>query len=174
MPGGYGRPGRLPGRLMHLENRSNQNQLESLAEEIFELTNMSSRARARAHTDDSVESLTESELLTLDLVCKQDVMTVGEIQRTVGVLPAQMSRIVRSLEDKSGKAFVRCAINPQDRRKIDVSITPAGRKARDAYRSARLGMTVGILEALGPKERDDFMRTLRKIRRHFDNLLTNK
>jgi hypothetical protein len=42
-------------------------------------------------------------------------------------LPAQMSRIIRSLEARERPMIV-CRINPQDKRKIDVCLTAAGEK----------------------------------------------
>src|SRR5258705_397352 len=50
------------------------------------------RARRRAG------DLKEVEYLTLALLQQNESMIVGEIQRLLGVLPAQMSRIIRSLE----------------------------------------------------------------------------
>lgn len=149
-------------------------ELEDLAEEVFELSQLSSRARTRSETDANAASLSEAETLTLDLLVKNEVMSVGQIQKRIGVLPAQMSRIVRSLEDKSGEVMIRCKINARDRRKIDVSITDAGQKAVAAYRAARLGMTVDVLSILTSQERGEFMRILRKMRRHISNNLGGK
>ena len=149
-----------------MDTPEKRKQLKALAEEVFALTQLGSRARAQARTGDAVEILTETENLTLDLLSKQEVMSVGEIQKAVGVLPAQMSRIVRSLEDKAGTAYIKCAINPQDRRKIDVSITPEGSKALEAYRTARTSMAVRVLSVLTLAERDEFKRILRKIQGH--------
>ena len=72
-------------------------QLAALAEEVFELGKLGSRMRAAARTDESASTLTETETLALDLLSKQGEMTVGEIQKGIGVLPAQMSRIIRAL-----------------------------------------------------------------------------
>ena len=152
----------------------NRENIEALGAEIFELTNLTSRVRAQARKDDPVHTLTETENITLDLLSKNGVMTVGEIQKAVGVLPAQMSRIIRALEDKSGTALIECKINLNDRRKIDVAMTDEGRKAREAYRTARLAMTYEILGILTDAERDEFMRILRKIQSHVAKKLKDK
>ncbi|NOX58301.1 MAG: MarR family transcriptional regulator [Planctomycetes bacterium] len=149
-------------------------QLEALSDEIFDLTNIIARARAQSRGNKDVETLTETENITLDLLRKAPVMTVGEIQKAVGVLPAQMSRIVRSLEDKNGAAYIECKINAKDRRMIDVSITPKGRKALEAYRKARMAMITTILSVLDHDECDEFMRILRKMRDHISKLSSNK
>jgi DNA-binding MarR family transcriptional regulator len=146
-----------------MKTPESRKQLEQLAEEIFGLSNLASRVRARARGS-AVEMLTETEHLTLDMLERHGAMTVGQIQKGIGVLPAQMSRIIRALEDKSGSPFIECAINPDDRRKIDVALTAEGRKALASYQSARIASILGILSILDPAERDDFMRILRKIR----------
>jgi DNA-binding MarR family transcriptional regulator len=156
-----------------LSETQNQEQLEALGEEIFELTKIVARARAQA-SNKHVETLTETENLTLDLLSKKAVMTVGEIQKAVGVLPAQMSRIVRSLEDKAGSAYIECNINPQDRRMINVSITTAGQKALSGYRKARLAMIMRILSVLDSEEREGFMGMLRKMRENISKSIKNK
>ncbi len=138
-------------------------ELESMADEIFELTKIASAARSRGKTGDP-EELSEAEFLTLDVIAQHDSLTVGDIQKRIGVLPAQMSRIIRSLEGKGGEGFVRCSINPGDRRKIDVSISRTGRTAHRAYRAARRHMTMEILRNLVPDDRIQFMRILGLIR----------
>lgn len=138
-------------------------ELEQMADEIFELTKIASAARAKSKSGNP-EELTEAEFLTLDALVQNGAMTVGEIQKRVGVLAAQMSRIIRSLENKNGDALVSCGINPQDRRKIDVTIAARGRNAHRTYRSARLRFTTAILEDLSSEDRKRFMCILRQIR----------
>ncbi|MFH0983742.1 MAG: MarR family transcriptional regulator [Planctomycetota bacterium] len=138
--------------------------LADLAQEVFDLTTMSSAARSRSKAAMASGQLTETEFLALDALAKRSPQTVGEIQKAVGVLPAQMSRIVRSLEDKEGEALVHCEINPDDRRRINVALTPAGQRAYEAYRQARLGFTLEILRELTPEDREEFMRLLRLMR----------
>lgn len=134
--------------------------------EIFELYRLVAIARSRrpSGTDD----LSETEFLTLDLLTKEQPLTIGEIQKQIGVLPAQMSRIVRALEEEGGRGYVECKINPQDRRRIDMSLTKSGTEACDTYRAVRLGSMHEILSSLSPDDRLHFMRILRQIRRAFE------
>lgn len=156
-----------------MDTHEKRQQLEKLASEIFELTKLIYRARALTRAD-AIELLTETESLALELLSKNEVMSVGEIQKSVGVLPAQMSRIVRALEDKGGEAYISCSINPNDRRRIDVSLTDAGKKALQAYRNARLASIMKILSILDVTDRDEFMRMLRKIHKNISNTIENK
>ncbi len=91
-------------------------------------------------------------------------MTVGQLRRNVGVLPAQMSRVLRSLERRGDKPLIKCAINPADRRRIDVTITEAGRKAYKAFRDARVSQSAETLAKLPAQDIREFMRILEKFR----------
>ena len=141
--------------------------LEQMAEEIFALTVMGWRQRlSKAHTTE----LSESQYLTIEtLVNARGTLTVGEIQRAIGVLPAQMSRIIRALESSSGsnafdKPLIRCELNQSDKRKIDVHLLPEGRRIFDEFRMAYLTKTVDVLKNLADKDRTEFVRICRRIR----------
>ena len=139
-------------------------QLQEFVNEVFDVAKDSwaaqSRAKEKGHTD-----LTETECLALDIIAKSEqLLTVGKIQRQIGVLPAQMSRVIRSLESKAGKPLVACNINAEDKRKIDVELTPAGSAAYQAYRQMKLGSIQKMLENLSEHDRSEFVRILRQIR----------
>ena len=90
-------------------------------------------------------------------------MIVGDIQRLLGVLPAQMSRIIRSLENRP-TALIACRINPHDKRKIDVDMTEAGEKALLDYQALRVRRIVELLQDLPEEDQEDLVRLLDKIR----------
>ena len=143
-----------------------------MALDIFELYRLIAMARSRrpAGPDD----LSETEFLTLDLLSKQQPLTIGEVQKSIGVVPAQMSRIVRALEDQGGRGYVECNINPKDRRRIDISLTSSGKISHDKYRETRLGSMRQILEVLSSDDRTHFMRILSQIRDAFAEILQTK
>jgi DNA-binding MarR family transcriptional regulator len=89
-------------------------------------------------------------------------MIVGDIQRLLGVLPAQMSRIIRSLENRD-RALIACRINPRDKRKIDVCLTSAGEKALTDYRDASVSRIVELLRHLSEEDQEDLTRSLDKL-----------
>src|SRR5205809_5814157 len=94
--------------------------VEEIAHDLFTVVTQICLAalRGRRRTGD----LKEVEFLTLSILQDHGTMIVGDIQRLLGVLPAQMSRIIRSLENRE-RAFIACRINPRDKRKIDVCMT---------------------------------------------------
>lgn len=140
-------------------------QLKEFAEEILELSKEVWAAQSRSRGRDGAE-LTETEFLTLDLLAKHQPLTVGDIQRSIGVLPAQMSRVIRSLEAKGDEPLITCRINAQDKRKVDVELSAAGQKAYQAYRKSKLGSLELMLQSLSDHDREEFMRILRLIRQH--------
>lgn len=158
-----------------MPNKSDPREAEirQQAEAIFELTKMSWARRDNIKRKGEFD-LSETEFLTLDLLRKRGSMTVGDLQRAIGVLPAQMSRIIRSLESKLAKPMVRCEINPKDKRKVDVSLTETGAKAHGTYSEARLAMSISVLQDLNDQDRHEFMRILGVMRGSFANRLKTK
>ncbi len=139
-------------------------QLQEFANEIFELSKDVWAAQSRAKGKEQTE-ITETEFLALDILWRATgSLTVGEIQRQIGILPAQMSRVIRSLESKGHMPLISCRINPDDKRKIDVELTPAGRAAHQSYRQTKLGSIEKMLLTLSEHDRQEFMRILRLFR----------
>src|SRR5262245_66398985 len=114
--------------------------LEELAHHLFDVVTRFclSVPRSRRKAGD----LKDIEFLTLSLLNQREPLIVGDIQRQLGVLPAQMSRIIRALETRD-RPLISCRINSQDKRKIDVALTPAGRLAFQEYQSRSEERSVG-------------------------------
>ena len=89
-------------------------------------------------------------------------MSVGDIQRVLGILPAQMSRIIRALETRE-RSLIHCRINPRDKRKIDVALTPAAEQTLLDYQGARIGRIVERLQILSDDDQEDVIRVLNKL-----------
>jgi len=134
--------------------------LEELAHHLFDVVTrfclLAPRARRRAG------DLKDIEFLTLSLLNQREPLIVGDIQRQLGVLPAQMSRIIRALETRE-RQLISCRINPQDKRKIDVVLTPAGRAAFQEHQAARVRAIAGLLDKLGDDDLDDLHRLLGRL-----------
>ena len=135
--------------------------LEELAQALFDMVTQFclSVPRARRRAGD----LKELEFLALSILSHHDTLIVGDIQRQLGVLPAQMSRIIRSLEARE-RPLIACRINPQDKRKIDVALTPAGAAAFQEYQTARLRSVAALLAKLPEDDLEDLNRLLDKVR----------
>jgi DNA-binding MarR family transcriptional regulator len=136
-----------------------------MVEEVFELYRAIAEARSRSPS--GPDDLSETEFLALDTLHTQEPLTIGEVQKSVGVAPAQMSRIVRALEKRGGKGYISCEINAEDRRRIDLFLTESGREAHAKYRDARMRSIGNVLTVLAPDDRFEFMRMMRQLRDAF-------
>lgn len=134
--------------------------VQDLAQNLFDLIThfclVSPRGRRRSG------DLKEVEFLTLALLHHHGTLIVGDIQRQLGVLPAQMSRIIRSLETRE-RALIACRINPHDKRKIDVALTPEGMLAFQEHQSSRIGSISNLLGKLSEDDLDDLQRLLARL-----------
>ena len=136
--------------------------LEELAHRSFQFFTHLSLSLPLARRRNPGE-LKELEFLTLAILRQSHPMIVGDIQRILGVLPAQMSRIIRSLETRE-RPLIACRINPHDKRKIDVALTPAGAAAFQEYQTARVRTVTGLLGKLPEDDLEDLNRLLDKVR----------
>ncbi|HYV35693.1 MAG TPA: MarR family transcriptional regulator [Gemmataceae bacterium] len=134
--------------------------VEEIAQDLFDVVTQIGLSTLRGRR--RVADLKEVEFLTLSILTNRDSMIVGDIQRVLGVLPAQMSRIIRSLEDRD-HPLISCRINSRDKRKIDVCLTPSGEKALTDYRDASVSRIVEHLHELPEEDREDLTRTLEKL-----------
>ena len=138
--------------------------LERLALQIFDLTKRTWLQTQREKFKGGYD-LSESEFLALDALEEAPSLSVGELRRHVGVLPAQMSRIIKALEQRYDEKLVVCAINPKDKRKVDVTITPKGRRAVAAYRRAKITASVKALRSLPERDLGALAGILERVER---------
>jgi DNA-binding MarR family transcriptional regulator len=134
--------------------------LEEIAHDLFEVFTQLCLAALRGLR--RVGDLKEVEFLTLSILQDHGTMIVGDIQRQLGVLPAQMSRVIRSLETRE-RPLISCHINPNDKRKIDVCMTAAGEKALMDYQAIRVTRIGELLRNLSEEDQEDLGRMLDKL-----------
>ncbi len=152
--------GRARGDAVNMVATGTEMRVQELAQNLFDLIThfclVAPRGRRRSG------DLKEVEFLTLSLLHHHHTLIVGDIQRQLGVLPAQMSRIIRSLETRE-RPLIACRINPHDKRKIDVVLTAEGLSAFHDYQSARIGSICNLLGKLSEDDLDDLQRLIAKI-----------
>jgi DNA-binding MarR family transcriptional regulator len=134
--------------------------VEEIAQDLFEVVTQIGLSTLRGRR--RVADLKEVEYLTLAILQNRESMIVGDIQRLLGVLPAQMSRIIRALENRD-RPLITCRINSRDKRKIDVCLTSSGEKALLDYRDASISRIIEHLRHLSEEEQDDLARLLDKL-----------
>lgn len=135
--------------------------LDEIARELFDiLTHLGLTAPPlRRRPGD----LKEIEFHSLSILQRRGTMIVGDIQRLLGVLPAQMSRIIRSLEDRE-RPLIACHINPRDKRKVNVQLTPVGEKSLQDYQAARISRIAAVLRDMPEDVHDDLNHLMEKLR----------
>ncbi len=142
--------------------------LPEIAQDLYEvITHLCMAAPRRRRAGD----LKEIEYLALVMLQDRRTMIVGDMQRLLGVLPAQMSRVIRSLEARQWP-LIECRINPQDKRKIDVALTEAGEKALLEYQSVRVSRIAELLHDLSEEDQEILVHLLEKIRNSMGNTAT--
>ena len=146
-----------------------ETRLRAIAEENFSLRLMFWAVRHRNRIEDP-HDLTDPEYFALHMLYEKGVCTVGDLQKSLDVRPAQMSRIIRSLESK-GKGLISCAINPEDKRKINVLISDAGRKAHDVYKNRHIEMNVELIRKLSDLEQEEMWRLMNRYRQMMSEMI---
>jgi DNA-binding MarR family transcriptional regulator len=140
---------------------SSGGRLTEIAQDLFEVVTQLCLATPRGRRRPG--DLKEIEFFALSLLHDHKTMIVGDMQRQLGVLPAQMSRVIRSLENRS-LPLISCQINPQDKRKINVCLTEAGEKAVADYEAAHVRRIADLLRDLSDEDQDDLVRLLDRVR----------
>jgi len=92
--------------------------------------NVTASGRRDAH-------LTMQEYCVLNAL-RSGLCHVGTLRNFLGVHAVQMTRILRRLEKGGSAPLIQCAINREDRRRIDVTLTTAGKRALQKFRRSRL------------------------------------
>jgi DNA-binding MarR family transcriptional regulator len=144
---------------------------EALARGLFEAITQFCLAVPRSRRRPG--ELKEIEHLALALLRRRAPQTVGDLQRQLGILPAQMSRVVRSLEDRE-RPLIACRINTSDKRKIDVVLAEDGLRASRAYQGERVAAIAQILSQMSDDDLDDFARLLESFRGRTETLLDER
>lgn len=118
-----------------------------------------SRIATRAAND----ALTDLEMSTrMYSVLEIGINSNGVSQREVGtLLRLDPSAIVALVDELSDKGLIQRAVDPQDRRRVQLEVTPAGRALADVA-AGRLRATFDSLlgEHLGTDRADDFIDAL--------------
>jgi DNA-binding MarR family transcriptional regulator len=139
---------------------STEFRLEDTARDLLEVVTQLSLTALRGKRRGG--DLKEVEFLTLAILAQHRTMIVGDIQRLLGVLPAQMSRIIRSLENRD-RPLIACHINSRDKRKVDVVITAGGEKALTEYQIARTARLIQVLRDLHEEDQMTLARLVEKL-----------
>ncbi len=101
-----------------------------------------------------------------------DSFGVKELAERLDITPGGVTRIVTSLEEKG---IVERKISPEDRRGINVMLTPKGKKIVQEIRQASLDLHAEILQQIEPQYRQPVVEAIGKLIQAIDTwLLTHE
>lgn len=146
--------------------KSNKVQMTELADQAFQVMTQVLLSLPRGKRE-IPSKLKEMEFFTLAILQQHETMIVGDIQRILGVLPAQMSRIIRALADRN-RPLIKREFNPKDNRKINITLTNAGEKALNEHVSPRVD---AIQELLVSKLSESERKSLAELLNRFEQLI---
>ncbi len=126
---------------------------DALVHELWRMTKMD----IIAHLREFVEG--ETAALYSLCTCGRESLTPTQISEHLQVSRARAANILRSLR---GKGYVRMDIAEDDRRKMDVTITEAGRKAMEEKYDFLLRYFDLYIDVLGEEDIADLTRLLKK------------
>ena len=101
------------------------------------------------------------ELLLLWYIRNGDNMALpGELSRAMHVSTARIARLLNTLETRG---YIRRSKDPADHRRIIVALTPLGQAHVEAVYSRIQGRISAIVEAMGEKDTEEFLRLAERM-----------
>jgi DNA-binding MarR family transcriptional regulator len=136
---------------------------DDVSRDVDQLLNMNvltqmalERKRARRGPEDP----TRLQAFLLTLIADADGASVGDLVDHLEIAPATMSQMVSHLEERG---WVERRLDPADRRRHRVHLTPAGRQAMDEVRQRRRQRLTVILSRLTAEERGQLMTLAERL-----------
>ena len=90
----------------------------------------------------------------------RDGVMAGELSREIGITTGRTAIALKKLESKG---LIRRQISEEDRRCVQVCITPAGKDAAEDLRTKVLDATVYVLTELGEQDAQEYVRIVKRI-----------
>ena len=94
------------------------------------------------------------------IIHHENAVLPSEISNFMNISTARMAAALNSLERKG---FITRRIDPSDRRRILVELTPEGKEFADAQRGAMLNHMTRMLERLGEQDSTELVRILGRV-----------
>ena len=129
----------------------------ALTLELFEEVHKLQRSKFRQKVFDPMQG--ETYILKKIAHHDGDILP-GEISSEMNVSSARIATALNSLE---GKGLITRRIDPSDRRRILVSLTPEGKAASDEHHRAVIAQAAKMLSLLGEHDAREFLRIIRKL-----------
>ena len=139
-----------------------------LAEELLENMILADKSKSFM----KLSKIIHGEMFALQIVSiHDDGVTPGDISKAAGTTPARIAAELNSLEKKG---LVTREIDPTNRRRILVHLTPEGKKRASQHHQEAIDIAVMLLERLGEEDAREYIRIVGKLGeiQDLDNFLT--
>ncbi|MGN1248699.1 MAG: MarR family winged helix-turn-helix transcriptional regulator [Candidatus Spyradocola sp.] len=90
----------------------------------------------------------------------RDGVMSGELSREIGITTGRTAIALKNLE---GKGLIQRRVSAEDRRCVQVYVTPEGAGAAEAMRTKVLDATTYVLTALGEHDAQEYVRIVKRI-----------
>ena len=123
------------------------------------LENMIHANKSQSFT--KLSKVVQGELFALHMIALHDGdISPGEISKSAGTSPARIAAELNSLEHKG---LITREIDPNNRRRILVHLTPEGKKREAEHHNEAQQVAAGLLSQLGEKDAREYIRIIRKL-----------
>ena len=104
--------------------------------------------------------ITSGQYLILSLVSREGGRSSAELARRAFVTPQSMNEVIAALESKN---YIKRTENPDNRRILQVSLTPTGRRLLERCEKSVDAAEATFLRGLTPKKLAEFRSTLERL-----------
>jgi Transcriptional regulators len=139
-----------------------------LADELMRIMHRFHKANPRK----PLNAAMQGEAFVMQYLCQQQrEVQPGEISAEMNISTARIAATLNGLEVKG---FVTRRIDPEDRRRILVEITPSGKEAGMKHFKKHMDEMVQLLEGLGENDAKEFVRILKKMQENAAKMMEGK
>ena len=130
---------------------------KELAEELLRNMILANQSQSFAKLSKAIHG----EMFVLQMIAIHDGnITPSEISKIAGTSPARVAAELNSLEHKG---LITREIDPGNRRRILVRLTPDGVKSADGHHSEAVELAVKLLSQLGEQDAREYVRIIGKL-----------
>ena len=140
----------------------------ALADELMQIMHRFHKANPRK----PLNAALQGESFVMQYLCHQQRKVLpGEISAEMNISTARIAATLNGLEMKG---YVTRRIDPGDRRRILVEITPLGEEVGMKHFKEHMNEMVHLLEALGEHDAKEFVRILEKLQASAAKMMEDK
>lgn len=139
-----------------------------LAEEFLQYTHQFQKGHHQKRIDGIMRGET---FVVIYIARKGRCVLPSEISTEMNISSARIAATLNSL-DKKG--LITRQIDVDDRRRILVDLTPAGKELAERHRQTALSTTIRMLESLGEKDARELVRIMEKLSHMAPEIMRNK